>query len=194
MRHSGVAFAALLLWAGAAQAGPLDIAMGAPITQFRHEATATPGLYRIAPPVSPGRDFATTLVVATPTEGVCAIVMVSPPRTFDSAGAGVRAMFTHQTMLLAQEYGRPNRREGLRRDAVLKEPTDFAAALNTGQRELRADWRLAAPVEDVAAVRLEARAMDADATYLRLTYELANYSRCRASLRALQQARLLLGR
>jgi hypothetical protein len=171
--------------------------MGAPLARFAHEATATVGLYRISPPAPPERPFETVLVVATRDEGVCAVIMVTPRRSFDGGGAGAKAIFAHTERVLSHEYGTAIRRDRLAPASVLKEPSDYAAALAAGQRELRADWgTLATPVisGEVAAVRLEARAPDADTTYVRLTYQFRNYDRCRATIDAVAQARRLLGR
>ena len=197
MRLVLAAAAAVLAAPGLAAGGPVGVRMGAPLEPLKPQRTATPGLFLIVPPERPPAPFDVALAVATPEDGVCGLVLVSPPRTFDAAGAGARVMFAHEERLLTEAYGPPTRIDRLRPGALLTQAADFAAALNAGQRELRADWSNTEgqPGDpDIAGIVLVARASDTDTTYLRVTYRFRNYGLCRARLNGLREARALLGR
>lgn len=182
------ALATSLAWCPmAATAGPFGFSMGDPISRYRARPSGEPGVYIIANPPFPRPDMDFYSVVATPQNGVCKIIVATKTNESDPYGAALRSDFSGLQAALASKYGAPSDTyDLLKNGAVWGQDREFTMSLKENDRILSTFWKLSSAdqIEGVATIMLVGKALSADANYVSLSYEFANFDLCIDELHA----------
>lgn len=173
------------LLAAPALAGPFGVSMGQPITGLRPTSTETRNVFRIVAP-QPNEEFESYWVVASPETGVCKVWGTGKDHANDRYGSDVRDAYRRIKAVLAGKYGSSDEVSFLRSGALWKDENEWVMSVRQKERTLITYWlgkEGSSLPADIVAISLEVRAVSNDTSYLTLTYEFSNFSRCQAKFR-----------
>lgn len=177
-----------LLWSQTAVAGPFGTTMGQSIATLNARQASTKNTFTVTVP-TPNAELESYTAVATPQTGLCKIWGVGRDHRNDRSGENVRGAFERLKTLLDIKYGAAEKFDFLDRGALWDEPHEWVMAVNKNERKFVAYWTKQNAnmlADGIAAISLEVRAYASDIAYLDLTYEYANFARCKELIGAQQ--------
>ena len=161
--------------------GPFGLTMGQPLSALRMQRQLDGDSRYVITPPDTNPEFEEYIVQAPPQTGLCRVSGIGVTHHGDALGAKIRGTMASFGQALDAKYGAHETDDSLDSGSSLTQPQNFAAALDNHERTLTYSWshgtgaHLPAGLQEITAF---AKAVDADGTYLQLTYEFANYDRC----------------
>jgi hypothetical protein len=168
-----------------AQAQAFGVKMGTPIGQFGNAKMISDDgpqkQYSVPTLPSPHSEFETYTLSATAAQGICSVMGVGKDHAGDRNGTSIKSTFEELKTALISKYGEGREFNYLQASSIWDEPQDFAMSLRQKERTLSYFWVADAGTvlpKDLSGIILTASATDSSTTYLRLTYQFANFEAC----------------
>lgn len=167
-------------------AQPFGIAQGTPTSQLTINKEVRSFVYQITPKVS-HPDFESYQVLSTPEHGVCKLVALGHTMESDSYGEQVTNVAERITDQISSKYGISRLFNFLKKGSIWKDPNDWSMAVYKNERTYSRYWdkeEKSNLQNGIQAITLRVQALSNDQTYVTLTFEFENASKCISSIRS----------
>ncbi len=171
--------------------GPFGIAMGEPLSEVGPVNPQGAGDYTVLKPPRPSPLFASVIIEAFPSTGVCTIIGATTDILLDTSGSQTRQKVDDDAAALATKYGAP--RKGANCTGTQDEcSTLWPLEVMQGAANYAYLWTFNGPPRDdkIASVVLAAAASGPSRTYVALEYDSANAEACAEASKAAKAAGL----
>jgi hypothetical protein len=137
---------------------------------------ATDDALEITTVPKPHPAFESYVLIISPTRGLVKIVAVGNTIKTNGLGGEVRDAFTETQVLVARNYGSPEKAfDFLRSGSIWNDPQDWMMGLAKKERVLTSFWAFVNSPNHITTMKLEAKALSAEAGYLALGYEFEGF-------------------
>lgn len=166
--------------------GPLGLTMGLTVAQLnaaglKLDPSKTPGAYFSETTPAPNGAFAAYMYHIGDHAGLCKVSAISEEIEANGAGDQIKRVFADLEEALTTKYGKPERLQFVKHDALFKEEKHWVMALKSGERFHMSYWskdKGAQVSEPVGTITLEATSAAALTGRVRLVYEFTNIDQC----------------
>ena len=186
MRTFGLSLA-IVMFCCPAFASVFGISMGDPISKYKGANLVSNGIYLTDSVPIPNSSADHYFLMASPNVGVCKVILIGKTNAGDDSGSMARAQFASFRQALIAKYAGPRDFDFISFGALWTEPEEWTMAVTATERTLSATWSndVGSRVpNDLTGITLEVVGRSKTTNFIRLTYEFANFSLCKAELNA----------
>jgi hypothetical protein len=165
----------------AASAGPFGIEQGQPLSSLKVLKHVRGNYYTVTVP-SPHSNFEAYTVLVTPEDGVCKIAAIGKTLEGDAEGYEARRVYDNLKAGLQAKYGKSKDFDFLHSGSIWNKPNEWAMSLKQKERSLSSFWDQESGSTlppDINSIMLDANAVSSTGTYVNVSYEFSNFSRCK---------------
>jgi hypothetical protein len=181
------------LYMNSAMAGPFGLEMGITKENLDIFREVSPFSYELKSVPKPHSEFETYAVVVTPKEGLCKVIALGKRYLDDPYGEKVRLAYSEVKSQLDRIYGKSEFVDLLKPGSVWIKKEYWVMSIIKNDRKYAALWnneKGSSMKDGIKSILLNVKASSLDASYVGISYELFNYSRCQKEISEAQSGNL----